>query len=496
MKNRGVWLLLALSAVLCLLRFLDLGSAPFINDEPNFQLMLDGHLRNHTVPLLALVGSQGVSYGPTALWFYYPIRLFTSDVNLITAYFAMIFIAGLAFMVAAVWKSTRATNAAWMAALISSAPLLFFYSRLAWDNSFLIFLVGLLSFLVVRLDQKQSYLEWALLGLVSALIFNLHLMGVPVIAAAGLTLLPALRRQWRESGNQIFLSLGAASFCFVAIVLPYLIAGWSGLSASRGHFDLRFIRFGAGLSFAFNFFSWSGMGVFLEGAGNYLDRVLPGNLSKLYQWDPSLILKTAATYLLLRTGWKLIRREKMPAIQRLGFFSFVLLFIYYGGLELDLTFMHYFMPIWWVGFFFAVAALAESKGWMRKILVTAAALTVVMNVIFVFAAHDWISENHGTRGIYYGPVHSELERSVSEICENVRAQHGASAGIPVSLDFSQITGIFSYAISYDFNHAAACNGAVNLVDSAFALDHYRLRYRNPASTSDSSLAWDWLESKR
>lgn len=500
-SHKGTWILFLLAAILCVLRFLDLDSAPFINDEPRDQLILDWHIRTHTFPVLGLRGTHGVCYGPTALWLYYPIRLVTNHINALVAYFAALSVVGFSIIIATTWKSAGKEIAAWMAAFIASSPYLFFYSRLPWDVTFLLLLVSLMCFFVVRLDCRHTYADWALMGLLSGLIVDLHLMALPILAAGGLTLAPTLLKRLKGSKeSQIAtikgLVIGTVILCVV--VAPYFSAVWQDL-ASGHHFDLTMPNFGSGFTYTPRFLSWSGMSYFLEGTKEAHELVFSGLLSRAYSWDPSILLKIAGWMLLATTGWKLAKRQgQVPAIQRMAFFSFALLMIYYGGIDLDMNHPHYFLPIWWVMFFFAALAIIESKGILHGVMTAAGAMTIAMNIVFVLAAHAWIVEKHGTRGAHYSTVHSELEKIVNEICDDVTKRHGKGhAAIPVLLETHNVIGIRPFPIEYYFRHEPNCVGRVistEIVPSAVpGLDRYSLSYKNPEDELSAALSWRYVD---
>ena len=122
LKNRWEELLLLLLAVLFfLLRFLYLSQVPFINDEPALQLLLEKHMASGTLPVLGLAGSVGLRYGPSALWLYWPIRLFTHDVNFLTAAYCCYFGIGFALLFLAIKRSLGGRVAAWTLLFASSS---------------------------------------------------------------------------------------------------------------------------------------------------------------------------------------------------------------------------------------------------------------------------------------------------------------------------------------------------------------------------------------
>ena len=235
------------------------------------------------------------------------------------------------------------------------------------------------------------------------------------------------------------------------------------------------------------------MGYFFKRTKDFRELIFTRPFSQIYQLDPSILLKAAGWILLAWTGWKLLKRnEPIPVIQRMGFFSFLLLMFYYGGLSMDMNHPHYFMPIWWVMIFFGAASIVRSKGKLRGLLTAAGALTIVMNIVFVFAAHAWIARSHGTRGTHYTPIHSELENAVREICSDVSRRH-LNAPVPVLLETQDVIGVFSYPVEYYFRHEPECVGHVisaQLVPPSLpGLEHFRLGYKDPADELSAALNW-------
>lgn len=486
-EDRAVWVLFAFAALLCALRFVDLNSAPFIQDEPQLQLLADQALAHHVIPWMGLEGTHGVHYGPTALWIYLPIRFFTDRINPIVAYFVAISIAGYALLTWAVWKSNGKKVAAWVAAFLAASPYLFFYSRLAWDNTFLIPLIAALCVCVVKIDEKNTLMPWIFLGVISGLIFNLHLMAVPILAAAAITTLPAVIRR------RSFAPVAVAAVCFSVIVVPYLKLLLSGPPASQ--FDPFLRHIGSGLKLTPRYFTWWRIEYFIEGPA-HANILIFGNgiLGKLFSHDPSFLLKISAWCLFPLIAWKMLKRANpVPAMTRMAFFSFVFLMLYYGGLLLDLNQSHYMVPIWWVMMFLGALAIVESPGPLKILLSAAGAVTLLMNFVFICAAHGWIVKNHGTRGTHYTPVHVELEDAIGGICRDIAHRHpGSSDPVPVWVDPWHVNGIFPPAIEFYFKHEPDCLGrrmvSFRQDQPVPGMERYVLYYKD-ADELSAALGW-------
>ena len=154
-------------------------------------MLVDQHLSHHSLPTHALRGTKGVVYGPTALWLYLPVRLFTDSVPWIVGYHALLQCLGFLLLFLTLRSLFALRVALWTLGLVVASPYLFFYARLPWDNTFLVLLVPLILLWLARLGKQVSRIgSWVGLGFTCGLVFNLHLMALPVILAAWGVALP------------------------------------------------------------------------------------------------------------------------------------------------------------------------------------------------------------------------------------------------------------------------------------------------------------------
>ena len=174
-----------MACILILARFIFLGDTPFINDQPILQLLLDTHEEWGTRPVHGLYGSHLIPYGPTALWLYDAIRLFSLDHYFILIVFITLQCLGLVLFYLALCNLFSKSNAVWPFLLATSSPYLYFYSRLMWDNNFLVPISGGIFWLLSKWwrDYENGawqvrFSEWALFGILSGLAFNTHLMSI------------------------------------------------------------------------------------------------------------------------------------------------------------------------------------------------------------------------------------------------------------------------------------------------------------------------------
>jgi hypothetical protein len=456
--------LLGVATLLCAMRFFALDTAPFINDEPQLQSIIDHHMRAGTLPGKGLAGTRGVEYGPTALWFYLPVRVFTDEVKAVLAHHAAFLLAGIWILYAAVRRSLGRDVAAWSVALAASSPYLFFYSRLAWDNTLLLPIVAGVVLTLTYVDTLKEH-PWRVsivLGALFGAAVCTHLMVLPVLAAAGALWLEAvIRTKSFAAAGRALLGFGAAFLAiagyYLKLMLPAILAQGSfrftveGLTQTVPELMLKATRF----------LSANGMDYFADQPLVPLVRSeMNAPLASLVQYDPAWGLRAAAWIgLAYFFGRLFFRRDAVVA--RFGVLAFALFTFYYYGLRPDLVHPHYIQPVWWVTFVFAafvtcrVAALWGRVGriasWTFKAI---AGVVIAVNLFFVLSAQSFLRRNEGTRGNHYGTTHSEIARATGEICASMDRIGARSAGV----DLGAVPGVMSPSFQYFAAHLAPCRG--------------------------------------
>src|SRR3989344_2208041 len=163
LKKKEKLILLSIAALLIAIRFLYLGTSPFISDEPKFQLLIDEHFAQKTFPLQSFRGSSlPIHYGPTAVWFYALLRFFTADPLAIAFYHTIFFCLAFVFFYFGTKKLYGEIPAAWSLALAASSPYLFYYSRHPWDNTLLIPLTAIIFWGISDLSKKSTVIIMAI----------------------------------------------------------------------------------------------------------------------------------------------------------------------------------------------------------------------------------------------------------------------------------------------------------------------------------------------
>ena len=436
--------------------------APFIEDEPVFQGIIDDHIRDGTFPTHALLGSKGVYYGPSALWMYLPLRLVTSNVYCIFALHVFYHCVGLVLLFLAIRRSVGAKAAWWTWLIVAASPYLFFYARLPWDNTFLVLFTAMVLYFLSILERRSASLfGWLGLGISCALVFNLHLMSVPILVAA-LALAPGLISRARSRARALIsASVGAAAM--VAIMVPYLRAIAEQLAGSS-QFKITTEALTHALPQTFLgtkvMLTFSGMDYFLEKAFPHVVGKLGvltwcGNLG----WFVAILGWGCLLITMVGIAWRWIRRSgpataNLPIVVRFGLVYFVLLLVYFYGVRPYPLHPHYFMGAYWLLPFFAVWAIGKLDRRLRWAAYGVVGTMVFANLVFVLVAHHHVSVNHGTRGTRYSSISEETRETIRSICAVARQEHKPKA----SVDLSPVQGVTPSPFEWFARHLPECEG--------------------------------------
>lgn len=175
--------LLILVCILVLIRFLFPGTTNFLDDEAKlidfaFQAKQEG---NWVVPL-GLLGTKGFRYGPVGPTFYLWLLFLTKNIYLII-FLKKLIVTGLTCIgIGVILSRVKGFDKSlWLFLFLS--PYLFIYSRMLWDNPFLISYtaIAFASYLIFYQDKKIIFFY------LSVLFFSLsvltHLMVLPLCLA-------------------------------------------------------------------------------------------------------------------------------------------------------------------------------------------------------------------------------------------------------------------------------------------------------------------------
>jgi hypothetical protein len=449
-KPRLIW---GIGLLILTLRFLDLGYAPFIGDEPHFQSLIDEHITHGTFPKVALIGSRGIHYGPTALWFYLPIRLFTDRIEFIVFYHALFFTLGWVLFFAIFYRQVDRLGAAYGFLLASSSPYLFFYSRLAWDNTLIVPLASLVLLFTVRIfREKPNNRDWLFLGVTAGLCFSLHLMALPITLLAFFAVLLFVKDRGFNLKSILFFGVGflSVTISYLVHILPEFLNGQGGATSSQTPLYAG-IRTLVGLT---DFFSTSGFGYFMDGTLRPI-KPLMGFIPGLFlEFDYAVPLKIAAIVYLVNvfSNWK---SEKQVVLKFSG--ALVLIYmLYYFALKPDLKHPHYMTALSWVGIFFAGLSIAHLKKPWRLPMQLVLFITVAINVWFNVSFLRYIHQNSGTQGFHFATALEPARNAFSNACRGLKEIHKDENICVLYGDKSKAPAIQRDLLRFWFNHLKEC----------------------------------------
>src|SRR6185436_10338290 len=158
---------------------------PWINDEPALLATALHANQVGALPTHGLLGSVGVPYGPVPLWLYMAGLDLTHDLVALVVLHALLFVL---LTGAAIWWLARTCRGLdpLVGVLALLSPYFWFYSRLLWDNSFLIPLSALALAAYVSFSRAPAAWKLWLVGALAALMLQTHLMCAPLLAALAL----------------------------------------------------------------------------------------------------------------------------------------------------------------------------------------------------------------------------------------------------------------------------------------------------------------------
>lgn len=195
---------------LIVLRFIYPGMTTFLDDEAKLlDLALKAKESGDLIVPLGLLGTKGFRYGPVGSTFYLWLLHLTKNIyllvllkNLITTVLTCV---GIGIIISRVKEFDKSL---WLFVFLS--PYLFWYSRMLWDNPFLISLtaIGFSSYLIFFQDKKIIYFYLSILFF--CLCVLTHLMVLPLCAAIAIHFLifgmKGLSKKWQISLSGLILA--------------------------------------------------------------------------------------------------------------------------------------------------------------------------------------------------------------------------------------------------------------------------------------------------
>jgi hypothetical protein len=203
--------------LLIMLRFIFPGDVSFIQDEANFlKIALKANQAGEWFTL-GFEGARGIKYGPVSIYYFRVLILLTENVLYISL-LNTIFITTLTILTlskVAKFSTYKIEN---LLLVAFTSPYLWFYSRMIWDNSLNIALIGLaLSF----------YLEFYKSNRLKPLAFSLFLMNlsIQIHLMSICILIPVIFHMILRKREILYQSKKTLFFLFIlnsAILSPYL----------------------------------------------------------------------------------------------------------------------------------------------------------------------------------------------------------------------------------------------------------------------------------
>ncbi|HET9450141.1 MAG TPA: hypothetical protein VFO83_04640, partial [Aggregicoccus sp.] len=428
-------------------RLANLDLAPFILDEPQFLAAATEQLRTgRWLRASPLVGTQGVTYGPSVLWFYGAVHalLGPSPERSILAMCLLVTASHLALALAlARLLRGGVLLAALLVGLLAASPYQFFWSRLAWDQ-----LVNVCAAWALVLLATQAPLGAArslALGLVLGVAVSSHLMVLPLVALV----LAGLAWELRTEPRRLLRTLALLAAGLLAVNLPYLgyLAAHPppALPPPRGSLQLLGVHLlqpaRVATLWGIDYFFDGDWGRFL--AGSALARTL--HAASLPLLAALLLASAAGLGVALRSSERGTRRVALLAVLTwLGYGAFYAL----RGLEPQ---PHYQFPTGWVLPFGLAAGVQALRGYRPRLgglAVGALAALACVQLAFIGGWMHFIREGGGTRGVHYATPLALQQQALAAACS-------ASSG-PLLLQNE--TRLFAPSLQYAAWSLPACAG--------------------------------------
>lgn len=483
--NKALFALVMVLALACLwVRVAYPSWIPFIADEPLFQMILDDHIKAGTFPLVSMRGSSiPLAYGAGAMWIYGLIRVFFSSIEAMAFFHGFVYSLGLlsiAFLLKGRVGRFRVLLITWLAL---SSPMLFFFSRLLWDNTFFVPLSALLLFFLDHIDRRNpnSLSAWAGLGVVAGYMLNIHPMAAPVLLAAGLTALILMKRSGLSTGRK-FTLVGLALLVFVAMVTPYLVEAVrlyysEGVATKSGKRTLwgdgRNLWWLIQRSFVYLSF-WKAHDLYGPVFGDF--RQFSGPLlGALFGKDIlGWFAKLLALGYVLSLPYRLWRGQKLDSMQWMLLLTFVVTILSFNMINIPME-AHYFHGMWWMGFLALALGLEGLKGKIRLAFTGLVVACALLNTAYVLQSARFVYVNEGMRNMTYATTMREIRATLGDLCSRE-----SSASARVYLDGVML---LKHPVRYFNRHLPACDGKELSLVSSEAEANWILRYRNPAPSA-------------
>jgi hypothetical protein len=357
--------------------------------------------------------------------------------------------------------------------------MLFVYSRMAWDNTHLIWLSAAVFYFATECAKSSSRgRSAALAGAFAALGVSVHLMALPLAAAAFLTI-AATRPVPRKALVFFALSFSTVSAPYVW----YLSGATCGIRERFLFTSLPESLLETALGLA-QWFSLYPLEYFLgDDSVDYLSPV-PWLWNANYSWGISI--GAFAVAVLAAREWakkRMLRPEPKFALLLLA-----LTFAFYAALGPFPYHPHYFQATAFIVPVLLGWGFSQLQKEVQRIAAFIFLLIASMNIIGVYFLGQDIARNEGTRSLHYGSSVGELEKAVRGACLILRNNHFSAAALDPSS-----TVVFSHPLRWLLSHSEGCAGLdIKVGPRDFSNNEIslKLKYANPNLKNDGRLMWE------
>ena len=439
--------LVAASVSLFAYRFANLDLVAFINDEPRFLAAARAQLDSgHWASASPLVGTLGISYGPTVLWFYGAVHWLFGPAP--EAHIVAIGLMLTVAQVALAYVLTRAFGGGagafgLVAALIASSPYHFFWSRVAWDQAASICTASTVALLAM--PGSVGWRRAVPIGLLLGLALSSHLMVLPFVALAFAVMALDL---WRTPAK-LALTWSVALAGALVVNVPYLLhlRATPPVPASSGSFALAAF---------FDFLVEPARVATMWRMDYHFDHVWPefvawagalGDVFRAGAVPMALLAVLAALGLAVHIRSSEPHRRRLALMGLVGWLGYA---AFYAALGLY-RHPHYQWPIWWI----IPVGVAGAVPWLRarwpRVGLAAACVVGAISlahVAFIGAWMGYVRDHGGTPGIHYSTPLGEQRRLVELAC--------GSSERTVLIDNQ--TAMFPHSLAYLVSSEPRCAG--------------------------------------
>lgn len=427
-------------------------------------------------PSHGIAGTKGFVYGPVPVSVYLALSYLSPDIRDLPTtafYFQAIFqLITLIFALSGLRRVLSGTAFLLVSCLIFTSPHLLFYSRMVWDNIFLIGFTNIFAGILFRMagrSKSTSALEGAgwmvfcgLLGAMTALTLGTHLMAAPLVLAMLVFALLRARTPVRAvvGGVIWFGVMGLMLYGYVHAILE--ARQLTQVPADAPAFAPSKLLTG----FRDVMMQWSGWVSWWEFAryfgGNGYERVI-ASMAGAADWAIWFLLslgRVAQVFwiigmigipvYLVRGGW---RQLSIPARE----VAMIASIMFMGHLGMSLlrgatTHPHYFQAVWWVPFVIIAVWFDQMprRSRIRSVVMTSMITVILINMTANVLFAGLIQRERAYEGAYLVPGISRQWQIVRETCQNAN-----SGEITLPQDYREIP---SPTFQWLARHTPECAG--------------------------------------